>query len=172
MSPELRLASWCSLLALLICYAWWSRFRVWVLRQDLFAIRDDAWDAMRAKGSLDDPAHREFRASINGMIRFAPDLTLFTVWRILVTDSAPESTGAVEVPNEIALARHEASARLARYLLFESIIGLALVATAIIFHMLTQTRRWLLRKVLYIFDSPLLRKVSRSHYGRWATSGL
>src|SRR6266446_6459148 len=101
MSAEFRLLFWCSALALLVCYAWWSRFRVWVLRQDLFAIRDVVWDAMRAQGMLEDPAHREFREGINAMIRFAPDLTFFTVWRILVTNLTPSSTEETTATAEI-----------------------------------------------------------------------
>ena len=79
MSPLLALSFWSTALAALVCYARWSRFRVWVLRQDLFALRDEAWDVMRAGGARNHPAHREFREGVNAMIRFAPDLTLFTV---------------------------------------------------------------------------------------------
>ena len=172
MSAEFRLLFWCSALALLVCYAWWSRFRVWVLRQDLFAIRDVVWDAMRAQGMLEDPAHREFREGINAMIRFAPDLTFFTVWRILVTNLTPSSTEETTATAEILWGRRMTFVRLVRYLLFESIVGLIVVALALVFRMFALTRDWFTRKIQSIFDSSELREISRSGYGRWAASGF
>src|SRR4051794_29632881 len=113
MSPETRLSFWCTALALLVCYAWWSRFRVWLLRQDLFAIRDEVWDRMRAAGALDHPSHRQFRDGINSMIRFAPDLSLFTVWRMLLTNVAPASEVAAPIHEAVKWGRHETFVRLA-----------------------------------------------------------
>lgn len=157
MSPLFALSFWATALTTLACYAWWSRFRVWTLRQDLFAIRDEAWDAMRARGMLDDPSHRELRESVNAMIRFAPDLTLFTVWRILVTNLTPAKPPLTAVPSEICAFHDRVCVRLVRYLLFESLAGWVLVFVSLVFRLFTLTRAWMTRKVASIFDSPDLR---------------
>lgn len=50
--------------------------RVAKWRQELFAVRNDLWDDMRAAGSLDTPAHRKLRDLINYFIRYAPVMNL------------------------------------------------------------------------------------------------
>src|SRR5437016_4841231 len=83
MNAHLQLATWAFILSLAITYAWWVRFRVWILREDLFEIREDLWHAMRNSGRLDDAAYRETRSSINALIRMAPWLSLAMMFRIL-----------------------------------------------------------------------------------------
>jgi len=80
MPPEIQLVLFSTLLSLAIAYAWWVRFRVWMLREDLFSIRDQLWDTMLEEGTLDDPEHRRVRDEINALIRIAP---LFSVWTVI-----------------------------------------------------------------------------------------
>jgi hypothetical protein len=168
MSPLFALSLWSTSLVVLVCYAWWSRFRVWVLRQDLFAIRDEAWDAMRAKGMLDDPAHREFREHVNAMIRFAPDLTFLTFCRLVMTNRAPAIKSKADIPAEIRAFRNRVFLLLARYLLFGSLTAWVLVSVALVFQMFSLTNDWMTRTVARIFDSPDLSEFARTRPGRTA----
>lgn len=82
MTPYILLGAGLVGLSFVITYAWWCRFRVWVLRQDLFEIRDRLWDEAMRCGFIDDPAHRDARDAINAMIRFCPRLSV-PVWNEL-----------------------------------------------------------------------------------------
>lgn len=57
-------------------YLAWTRLRPWVLRQELFAIRDRLWMEALDADLLDHPAHRELREDINRLIRISPYVTL------------------------------------------------------------------------------------------------
>ena len=61
------------------------------------------------------------------------------------------------MPAEIQVFHDRVCVRVARYLLFESFAGWALVSVALVFRMFALTRDWLTRKVASIFDSPDLR---------------
>jgi len=108
-----------------IAYAWWIRIRVWLLRQDLFVIRDGLWYAMRDAGKLDHPAHRKARQNLNVMIRFAPRLSIrvineFASWKI----GDPVFDKCEDLP-ETAVAMRQANHRYARYILRETLSGFA-----------------------------------------------
>jgi hypothetical protein len=55
-----------------LAYALWSKVRVIFLREELFEIRDDLWDAARRHGGFDDPAYLEARTHLNAAIVAGP----------------------------------------------------------------------------------------------------
>lgn len=63
-------------LTLIVLYVGWVRFRVLVIRQNLFAIRDRLWDDARELNCLDDSAYQEARSRINSTIRSAHRINL------------------------------------------------------------------------------------------------
>jgi len=63
-------------LSQLLTYIWWVKLRVWVLKQDVFEVRDRLWDAARAGGFLDDPGYQGARIAMNAVVRLAPQLCL------------------------------------------------------------------------------------------------
>jgi hypothetical protein len=141
MTPIVEMLIWSGVLTALVCYAWWARIRVWALRQDLLAIRDEAASIMGNKGMLDDVHHLELREAIDAIIRSAPDLTLFTAETILVTHTSAVRESDAPVPPEIAAFSGQVGARLAHYLLFESITGWTVVSTASLIRMFATTSR-------------------------------
>jgi hypothetical protein len=128
MWPEIQLVFFVTLLSFVLTYAWWVRFRVWMLREDLFAIRDGLWDAMREQGTLDDPEHRRVRDEINNLIRIAP---LFSVWTVIsIAIETMLEKGNFDFLTQrcdspiVQKAREAFIRRVSRYLLFEALSGL------------------------------------------------
>jgi hypothetical protein len=152
MSADQKIIFYSTAISLILTYAWWVHFRVWILRQDLFAIRDRLWDTMRAKGQLESVAHRETRNGINAMIRFAPYLSLVTV-AIILTSGVESKCENVELPAEIVDFRKAVFLRVLRFLVCETLTGWLFGAGAIIVfsqHLArTQMQKWISR----IFDS-------------------
>jgi hypothetical protein len=59
----------------------WRTYRLDTIRQKLFALRDELFDcADRGMIAFEHPAYRIVRERINGMIRFAHELTLTQLW--------------------------------------------------------------------------------------------
>ncbi len=80
------LASLISLTGLVFALFWLYRdYCVDHLRQDLFALRDELFDAAAAgKISFDDPAYVMLRSTINGFIRFGHRLNLIETILLLI----------------------------------------------------------------------------------------
>lgn len=154
MTIDLGLTLGCTLVSVGISYAIWSSFRVWAFRQDLFAIRDNLWDLMRGKGTLDEPAHREFRAGVEALIRIAPMLSLFTLLKLIFDRGEMRSllSDYSHAP-EIDDARRALFLRTARYLLLESFSGLILSAVALVFGMAGSLKRAVAKRIAWLFDS-------------------
>lgn len=162
MRPEIEIIAGCLILSLVITYAWWIHLRVWFFRQDLFAIRDELWDAVRAKGALDDPAHRDLRDAINSLIRIAPFLSLLTVIKILVdkTEIKPVLAENLNL-SEITDAREKVFRRVVRFLLFETFSGWYVVAGAYVFGIAKWLRVSLKRRVEWLVDSREFQTIDR-----------
>lgn len=117
-----------------ITYAWWCRFRIWVLRQDLFEIRDRLWDDARKGGFLGHPAHREARDAINAMIRFCPRLSL-PVWRELnVISKGRKRVARSGLVPAVDQAMMRVAHRITRFVFLESAYGLLYVAYCLFRH--------------------------------------
>lgn len=119
MIPILVFMLSCLGISLALTYAWWTRYRVIALRQDLFSLRDELWDLMRAEGKLDHPAHRALRDHLNRLILIAPALSPTVVRAVKASGAAqaePASAPAGEVPAAVAVIRHETSKLIRRYL--------------------------------------------------------
>jgi hypothetical protein len=124
MTPEIQLVLFSSTLSLAIAYAWWVKFRVWILREDLFAIRDRLWGTMQELGQLDDPEHRRVRDEINALIRVAPLFSVWTVISIKLEGVKLDFSERDSASCPIQKAREQVVRRLARYLLFQTLSGL------------------------------------------------
>jgi hypothetical protein len=162
MNASLRIIAACLGLSLLITYAWWVRVRVWVLRQDLFAIRDDLWDAMRANDQLTNPAYRDLRDGANSLIRLAPFLSVWTIARtILSRDDFRQLL--VRDPHivELDLARLAILRRIVRYLLFESLSGLVILAVTGVFGLSGMVVRRLQQRLGWLIDSKELQTLDQ-----------
>lgn len=73
------------LLTFVVCSAWWIRVRVILLREELFAVRDELWDRAFELEKLNDSAYQEMREHINALIQAAGYVTFITL--ILATMS-------------------------------------------------------------------------------------
>jgi hypothetical protein len=112
-------------LSLVVSYAWWTKVRVWILRQRLFTVRDELWDTMREKGLLDSPAHVRVREGINALIHLAPAFS-FVVMAKILSDGVrqkPPVTERIQVAEE---ALQEAIVTVANYLFYSTLSGLIL----------------------------------------------
>lgn len=74
--PYVQLAFGVFLLSLTASYVVWCRFRVMIIRQDLFEIRGDLWEAAFELDCLKDDAYQQARVSLNAMIRSAHNMSL------------------------------------------------------------------------------------------------
>ena len=72
-----------------ISYMWWAKIRVWMLRQDLFLIRDALFDKAREKDFFDHQHYKSTREAINGMIQFAPHMSITTLVELIKLDLSP-----------------------------------------------------------------------------------
>jgi hypothetical protein len=124
MAPEIQLILFSTLLSLAIAYAWWVKFRVWMLREDLFAIRDRLWDKMSEDGQLDDPGHRHVRNEINALIRIAPLFSVLTVFSIVLEGAQFDLIQQGPFSGSVQKARDEVVQRITRYLLLHTLFGL------------------------------------------------
>jgi hypothetical protein len=141
MGPEIQLIIDTTLLSLGIAYAWWVRFRVWILREDLFSIRDKLWDRMRDEGALDDPDHRRVRDEINALIRIAPLFSLLTVFRFILEREKPVIDDMRNAREPIRAARDEVVNRLACYLLFHTLTGWSATAVVLVLAIVAGVRQ-------------------------------
>ena len=152
MTPSTEIDLFTAVISSVLTYAWWIHFRVWMLRQDLFEIRDDLWDEMSEKGELDDPAHRETREGINSMIRFSPYLSIRTLI-LIATDGAENVQQSTDLPQAVVEARKAVFNRIMRFMLLETVTGLActFLAMLVMSHSvaISQMQKWISR----IFDS-------------------
>lgn len=156
MKTEYQWLLGCLGLSFVVSYVVWMNVRVWLFRQDLFRIRNQVWDALLEKRLLKHRAHRDFRDGVNSLIRLAPMLNIFTFMRLLFD---MESNDPIWKENdqdsivEIIEARRILIDRLVRYLLFETISGLIILATLAVFRLSKASREAVGRRLQWLFDS-------------------
>jgi hypothetical protein len=126
MMPELKILLGMLLISSSLTYLWWMKFRVWKLRQQLFAVRDRLWDAMQSIDQLEHPAHRKVREGINDWIRLVPSLSVWMILQLLVED--PDRITLEDGPPQVAKAKHDATQRIVSYLLLETFSGWLVMA--------------------------------------------
>jgi hypothetical protein len=73
---------WMVLLGLTTSYVAWTLLRGWLLRMDLFNVRDRLWLEMYRSGDLFHPAHRDAARTINGIIQFVPSMSFATLIQV------------------------------------------------------------------------------------------
>lgn len=172
MSPEIQVIVGMLLLSAGASYAWWVSLRVWMLRQDLFTIRGELWDAMCEAGTLDDPDHRALRNSLNALIQLAPSLSVLTFLRILVEGAhAPRPIRDQPVSFEIRAFQQRAGDRLVRYLTRETLLGVAFLWSAIGFCLLILTPARVVRQRFAGLVDQVFRSVELASLGRLAELG-
>ena len=153
MTPEARIIIFSTLLSVVLTYCWWVRFRVWIFRQDLFAVRDDLWDEMRVGGHLDDPDYRDFRRSVNSLIRFAPMLSIPTfMWTLFNYEKSRATSLNSRHLEVVTRARTLVFNRVIQYLLLESATGIAILALFFVFGVSMSFKEALSRRVEWLFD--------------------
>jgi hypothetical protein len=98
---------------LVLCFNLFPSYRLDSFRQSVFVVRDELFDYAAAGNiSFDDPAYKLLRKSMNGLIRYAHNLTFFRFCCTLVTlklmgeeeeyDWAEKWRAALEqVPNDV-----------------------------------------------------------------------
>jgi hypothetical protein len=73
-------SSLCVAAIVFVLFKFWSEARLDAFRQKMFALRDEVFDfAANGEIAFDSPAYRLLRQSMNGMIRYAHQLTFFRV---------------------------------------------------------------------------------------------
>ena len=167
MSPEIQVVVFSVLLSVAICYAWWVRFRVWMLRQDIFNIRDELWESMRLSGELDDPSHREMREALNALIRLAPLLSVLTILRVLTDETYAAVLTTKDVGIAVRTARNRTVIRVTRYLFLETFSGLlaVVIVGAVVFFIRRPARfvkEFLERMVARALESTEMRELGVS----------
>lgn len=75
-SGLLQVAAGSAVVGLALGYAWWSKIRITLFREDLFLIRDRMWDQARDLGALDDPKYQYTRELLNSCISAASYVSL------------------------------------------------------------------------------------------------
>ncbi len=150
-----------------LAYAWWTKVRVWMLRQDLFEIRDRLWDRMRAEGLLDHPAHRWYRNNLNALIRFAPALSWLLILTVLShdTDLTPTLTGLKvehdELPKPVSEASEEVVNCIVRYLFRWTLTGWVLWVVLSVIGKLRTLQSRVISTINHVSRSEEMRKVGR-----------
>jgi hypothetical protein len=94
---------------------------VFIVRQELFEVRDALWDAVRSLDSFSDPAYLQTRATLNAMIHSAHKFNL-PVFIYLTKEFRAETestrSNSPEVQQAIDQAIGKAAFVLARYIVF------------------------------------------------------
>ena len=116
-----------------IAYLWWVKAREMRLRQDIFVIRDDLFDAAVDNDWLDDPCYRAFRTYLNSLLAFAHHLSVPALIHLselpLPDEPFPES-GNKRIQKAVQKATQDVSARVIRFVRFETAIGLLVEAAS------------------------------------------
>ena len=158
MNSLFSLFFWTALLSTVISYAWWIHLRVWLLRQDLFNIRDRLWEEVESRGMLQDPSYRETRDGINAMIRIAPLLSFQFLAGILFGGTTQVPKEAEPIP-EVTKARIDAFMAIRNFMLCDTATGVILSIIAVVYRrqsmMSMQLQIWISR----IFDSSDVRNL-------------
>ena len=138
-----------------------------MLRQDLFAVRDELWDRMRAEELLDHPAHRWCRNNLNSLIRFAPVLSwwsILTLWlgsTNVTPDATAEEFDQGELPNPVSEADAKAAYCVLRYLFRWTLTGWVLLAVFSVSGKLKECQSWIASAVTRASRSEEIRTVGR-----------
>ena len=150
-------------LTLIGVYLGWRELRVVLLRQDMFAIRDELWDTAHRLEAFDDPAYLEAREILHAVIRRAHRIDLVTFAITLRTAEVkhaptlpPARTPDMQSAIETALSK--SYRRLSRYIVWERpFSGFALMQVANVIVFLTKLAAWTRRTPL----RPIVQHVRR-----------
>lgn len=161
MRPEIQFILASIGLSVILTYAAWLKYRVRVFRQDLFHIRDEAWDYMLAQGELDSPEHREFRTGVNAIIFLAPMLNLAGLFRIwLMVDNQPPRE---RFPWErLSGHRDRVAERVYRYVLKETLSGRVFWLMVRTLRATSELHRSFARRVALLFDTRVFREYAEN----------
>lgn len=128
-----------TLVSFAVTYAWWAKVRAIALRQNIYDVRDQLFDAAAAigGGSFSDPAYREARTRLNGIavsaefIASGPALIyLHVLFRTTGRRLTIPETDNQDLSRAIKDAMRGCEDRIAGYVLHETALGLAVLAVA------------------------------------------
>jgi len=109
-------------LAVGVFYLMWTKFRVTILRQKLFEIRDELWEKALKLDSLDDPAYLKIRSRFNSMIRSAHAISVptLTVAMVQMSDQQQEyiTSDNPKMQQHLEEAISDATLHILRYIVF------------------------------------------------------
>lgn len=130
-----------ALIGLSLGYACWVKVRVIRLREDLFEIRDDLFDAARRLNGFNDPAYREARIHIHALITMADSISIPCVLFLSQSASEKESASSSNPAMQEAIdkAKRLYIQRTQRYLFGETLGGL--LVTAVVWALPKLTRQ-------------------------------
>lgn len=118
-----------------LCYAAWIRIRPLRLRQDIYDLRDELFDEALAAGALTDPGYRQLRLQLNSWARSAAMISFPSLVYLLVTldDDLPTPIPSERPEVQAILERtyDRLARRLIRYVAFETLPGLIVLATLV-----------------------------------------
>jgi hypothetical protein len=157
MTPLVELCFWILILSATITYVFWVRLRIWLLRQDLFNIRDELWQKMRDGGTLNDEHYLATREAFNATIRIAPWLSFIVLGRILFSGVHHRHHG--KVLEAVIDARRQAIDRLLKYMLFETATGWLVVSVASLHFVKSMVEKQLRGWIARLLDSEELRRM-------------
>jgi hypothetical protein len=120
MTDEIRLAVACLIVSAIGVQWAWSKARVLLLRQRLFAVRDSLYDAAFALGEHENPAHQDVRARLNALIRYAHRLSLPSLALLSGGNVAgpPLAGCSEELAHHIRNAQHQYASAIATYVIW------------------------------------------------------
>lgn len=126
-----------------ISYAWWSKLRVIGLREDIYAIRDELWDAARRSHAFDNEEYQATREVLHSCIQGAALISLpvilvnvFVIARHIKSPNPPREPSPSELPEgsierAIATATAKVTTRIVRYIIFDRFFSGGLLFLAI-----------------------------------------
>lgn len=107
-----------------ISYAWWAKMRVWMLRQDLFLIRDTLFDKARQKDFFTHEHYKNTREAINSMIQFAPHMSISTLLELVKLELSPIATTKHESLQDCNLALNQMANAIVDYVFCRTASGI------------------------------------------------
>ena len=110
-----------------LTYAWWTKVRVICLRQDIFDIRDELFDAALDLNGLGDPAYRQARERLNFAAKIADVFSLPLVTAVRSMNAPPQQefcSSNRKLQEAINHAIASCSQRIVDYLYFETFCGM------------------------------------------------
>lgn len=135
-------------LCLLIAHHRWEEIRLFLLRQKLFAIRDQLWEAAREQEGFDDPGYIEARERLNVLISSVHRLSIpVLVYSVNRVPPAEQEIARSDLKPHIEVAYKEMGVAVFEYLILHTIMGVSLLAISFVLFVGNSTRELILKTI-------------------------